>query len=143
MFQRIVERMTKELTDTCHDDHSSRRRRGTLVREKGQRGGKIELSWSGCSRSVARGARDYTREKAGLHPELYQRDVTDGTLSPCDFLQSFQEVVKFAQKSENAVQPVIGLGFTLISMEDVDHNASWRAFLNEVQQPGAHARTVR
>ena len=31
-FQRIVERMTKELTDTLHDDHSSRRRRGTLVR---------------------------------------------------------------------------------------------------------------
>ena len=34
MFQRIVERMTKELTDTFHDDHLSRRRRGTLVRCK-------------------------------------------------------------------------------------------------------------
>ena len=54
--------------------------------------------------------RDYTREKVGLRPELYQRDVTDGTLSPCNFLQSFQEAVKFAQKPENAVQLVVGLG---------------------------------
>ena len=40
-------------------------------------------------------------EVTGLHLEFYQRDVTDGFRS--------QEVVKFAQKPENAVQPVIGL----------------------------------
>ena len=50
------------------------------------------------------------REVTGLHLKFYHRDVTDGTLSPCNFPQSSQEVVKFAQKPENAVQPVIGLG---------------------------------
>ena len=102
MFQQIVERMTKELTDTFHDDHSSPRRRGTSVREKNVVGVGVL--------APLHEERVFTHAKAGLHRELYQRDVTDGTLSPCNFLQSFQEVVKFAQKPENAVQPVIGLG---------------------------------
>ena len=30
------------------------------------------------------------REVTGFHLEFYQRDVTDGTLSPCNFLQSLR-----------------------------------------------------
>ena len=88
MFQQIVERMTKERTDTFHDDHSSSRRRGTSVREKNVVGVGVL--------APLHEERVFTHAKAGLHRELYQRDVTDGTLSPCNFLQSFQEVVKFA-----------------------------------------------
>ena len=56
------------------------------------------------------------REETSLHPEFHQRDVTDGTLSPWKLpvdvvSKSFQEVVKVAQKLENAVQLVCGLGF--------------------------------
>ena len=86
MFQRIVERMTKELTDTFHDDHSSRRRRGTLVREKK------------AHRSVARGARDCTREKANLHLEFYQRTPLMNAVTLALLVdvmsKSFQEVSK-------------------------------------------------
>ena len=53
--------------------------------------------------------------------------------------QSFQEVVKIAQKPENAVKPVIELGLRSSAMEDVDHDAVWRASLNEVPQRRAHA----
>ena len=56
--------------------------------------------------------------------------------------KSFQEVVKVAQKLENTVQPVIGLGFHSSALEDVDHDALWLALLNEVRQPAAH-RIVR
>ena len=61
MFQRIVERMTKELTDTFHDYHSSRLRRGTLVSGKERKKKKIfERGWSGRTRSIARGACDFS-----------------------------------------------------------------------------------
>ena len=46
-------------------------------RAKPTAGKKKEHSWSGRTRSIARGARDCTHEKSGLHPELYQRVATD------------------------------------------------------------------
>merc|ERR1712135_273167 len=84
------------------------------------------------------------REEPNLHLEFYQRDVTDGMRSPWKLpvdvvSKSFQEVVKVAQKIENTMQPVIGLGFHSSSLEDVNHDALWLALLNEVRQPGAHA----
>jgi hypothetical protein len=84
------------------------------------------------------------REEPNLHLEFYQRDVTDGMRSPWKLpvdvvSKSFQEVVKVAQKLENTVQPVIGLGFHSSSLEDVNHDALWLALLNEVRQPRAHA----
>ena len=52
--------------------------------------------------------------------------------------KSFQDVVKVAQKLENAVQSVVGSDFHSPGM-DVDHDALWLALLNEIQQPRAHA----
>ena len=35
------------------------------------------------------------------------------------------------------MQPVLGLGFRSSSIEGIDHDALWLAFLNEVRQPAA------
>ena len=53
--------------------------------------------------------------------------------------KSLHEMVEVAQKLETAVQLVSGLGFPLTCMKDADHDALWRALLNEVLQRRAHA----
>ena len=68
------------------------------------------------------------REEPKLHLEFYQRNITDGALSPRKLpvemvSKSLQEMVAVAQKLETAVQLVRGLGFPLTCMEDVDHDA--------------------
>ena len=74
------------------------------------------------------------REEPNLHYWLYQRDVTDEMRSPWKLPIDVVSVVKVAQKLENTVQLVIGLGFHSSAMEDVDHD-----LLNEVRQPRTHA----
>ena len=75
LFQRIVERMTKELTTDCMcDDNSSTLRRGGSCSAKKSAKPtadvkKCESSWSGRTRSIARGARDWTRE-GGFAPRV-------------------------------------------------------------------------
>ena len=93
LFQRIVERMTKELTtDPMYDDDSSRRRRCASCREgqkkkkkskanskllpkkngkkkkskANSRQKKNERGWSGRTRSIARGARDCSARRTEL-----------------------------------------------------------------------------
>ena len=94
MFQRIVECMTKELTDTFHDDSSSLRlsEEANWIKEKKSRANSRQKTHThsqdkakkrtrtknrsrrGRTRSsVARGARDCTREKANLHLGFYQQ----------------------------------------------------------------------
>ena len=78
------------------------------------------------------------RKVPKLHLEFYQRDITDGALSPWKLpvgvvSESFLEVVKVAQ-----VQPVVGPILHSSAMEDVDHDV-WRALLTEIRQRGAHA----
>ena len=98
-----------------------------------------EAKWSGKKkRKKTRGARDCMRKVPKLHLEFYQRDITDGALSPWKLpvgvvSESFLEVVKVAQ-----VQPVVGPIFHSSAMEDVDHDV-WRALLTEIRQRGAHA----
>ena len=55
-----------------------------------------------------------------------QRDVTDviPKLPVDEVSKSFLEMVTGAQKLENAVQLVIGLGFDS-AMKDADHDAVW------------------
>ena len=80
-----------------------------------------------------------------LQCERHHRDVTDGMPSPRKLPaevvpQSFQELIKGAQKLENTVEPVVGWGVHSLAIEGVDHDALWQALLNnEVRQPGAHA----
>ena len=52
--------------------------------------------------------------------------------------KNFQVVVNVAQKIEDTVQPVVGLGFHSSAMEDIDDDTLWLALLNKVR-PGAHA----
>ena len=53
--------------------------------------------------------------------------------------KSFPEVFKVVQKIENTVQPVRGSGSHSFAMKDVNHEASWLALSNEVQELDAHA----
>ena len=56
----------------------------------------------------------------------------------------FREMVKVAQKPENAAPPVIGPIFHSSAWRmDVHNDASWRAFLNEVRQQEHTRRAVR
>ena len=68
-------------------------------------------------------------EVTGLHLEFYQRDVTDGFRS--------QEVVNFAQKPENAVQPVIGLVYAHL------HGGRRHCALSGFMARGPAARSIR
>ena len=87
------------------------------------------------------------REEKNLRLEFYLRDVTVAVTlgTSCsrgvEVSKSFLEVVKVARKRVNVVQRVIRLGFNS-AMKDADRNAWWRAFLNEVWQPEAHAPIV-
>ena len=51
------------------------------------------------------------------------------------FSKSFQVLVTITKKLESKVQPVIGLRFNSSANEDVDPEALWLAFVNEVRQP--------
>ena len=73
-----------------------------------------------------------------MHLHFYLRGVTDGIRPhwklPADFVRkSLLEVVNVAWKLENAVQPVVGLGFHPPTTKDVDHEALWLAFVMKVQ----------
>ena len=83
------------------------------------------------------------REEPDLHRELYLGDVTDGMPSlwklPVDVVsESFQGLIKVAEKIESAVQLVFGLVFHSSTIEDDDHDALRLALLNEVRRPGSH-----
>ena len=68
-------------------------------------------------------ARDYMREVPNLHLEFHQRDVTDDAVTweiPVDVVSKiFREMVKVAQKPENAAPPVI---------KPIFHSSAWRMF---------------
>ena len=44
-----------------------------------------------------------------------------------------------AQKLDNPIQPVIGLNFHSLAIENVDHDALWLAMLSEARLPRARA----
>ena len=52
--------------------------------------------------------------------------------------ESFQGLIKVAEKIESAVQLVFGLVFHSSTIEDDDHDALRLALLNEVRRPGSH-----
>ena len=64
--------------------------------------------------------------------------------------QSFQDLIKVAQKLESAVQPVIGLAFDPSAMRDADHDAvsmlssleAHSTFTNESKWAGVYRDVV-
>ena len=86
------------------------------------------------------------REKAGMHPEFYQRDVTDECGDRGTFcrrgVKELSGVGQNRAETRERSAACFWVDFPLICMEDVDYDALWRVSLNEVQQRRAHASSI-
>ena len=168
VFQWIVRRMTQELTDRFHDDHSSLRPKehGHVPTECGAHDegtDRFFSRWPFIRAAKRHLVRQFfykriwielerafplrcMREVTGLHLEFCQRDVTDdaatlGTFCRCG-MKDLSGDGHAAQKTQTAVQPFIGLGFPIICMENVDHDAVCGLRWTRVQQRDAPNRSA-